>query len=526
MIVKTNYPIKSEISTDYEIFLNGEPCEAVFTRVSAIPFNRPWPGKQRPIDQTELASYISFAADEEVEVTIIPKREFKEAVIRPLSAGIRPTIDENKIKFTCEYAGQYTLELDGPHNALHIFVDRVNNYDLPMDSEKLMYFGAGIHDIGNVELNDDSIVYIHRDAVVYGSFYAVGAQNIYILGNGVLDGSKYERETSNFLLAYDYSRVSENSWETKQMDDLFGGNEDLFPDKKNYIKGSGTKVFKNKEQFSKIMKKMEPVKTGLSFYACKNIKISGIIIRNTAGLSCTQAGCDLIHYDNVKLIGLWRYNSDGIDFYNCKHCSVKNSFVRSFDDCICVKGQIGWDTENSASILVDNCVLWNDWGNTLDIGIDTVAPEICNITFRNCDCIHNSHKVIDVGNEDRANIHDILFEDIRVEYSSYDLQPQLQNSDDEQFTPQHSHTCLIYSFINCGVWSNDNMFGKISNVQFKNIHILSDEDFTPAIKLSGIDSEHNIKNIEFENITFNGKKLTAKDINIESNSFAEYEFKE
>lgn len=526
MIIKTNYPIKNEISTDYEVLLNGEPCDAIFTRVSAMPFNRPWPGRQRPLNQTELASYVSFAADEEVEITVTPKKEFKEVVIRPLSAEITPIIEGKTIKFTCENAGQFVLELDGPHNALHFFVDRITDYDLPLNSEKLMYFGAGVHEIGHVELCDDAIVYIHRDAVVYGSFYAVGAENINILGSGVLDGSKYERQTENFLLTYDYSRTSENSWETKQMAELFSGNEALFDDKSSYVKGSGTNIFKTKEQFLRIMDKMNPVQTGLSFYACKRINIKGIIIRNTAGLSCTQAACDLIHYDNVKLIGLWRYNSDGIDFYNCGHCSVKNSFIRSYDDCVCVKGQIGWDTKNSQSILVDNCVLWNDWGNTLDIGIDTVAPEICNIVFRNSDCIHNSHKVIDIGNEDRANIHDILIEYIRVEYSKYDLEPQIQNDDNDIFTPKPSHTTLIYSFINCGVWSNDNILGKISNITFKDIEIFSDCDFSPEIKLYGKDPEHLINNISFENITFNGKKLAEKDIKIDTNSFAEYEFKD
>ncbi len=522
MIIKTNYPISSEISTDYEILLNGEPAKAVFTRVSALKFNRPWPGKQRPVEQTELASYISFATDEDVEITVTPKKDFKNAVVRPISAEIKPIISGKTIQFTCKTNGKYTLELDGPHNALHIFADSLTNYDIP---ENAMYFGAGVHDIGNVELNDNTTVYIDRDAVVYGSFYAVGAKNIAILGNGVLDGSHYERETKNFLLAYDYSRVSENSWETKQMAEIFKDNEELFGKKEDYIKGSGTFIFKSKEQFNKILDKMVPVKTGLSFYACKNIEINGIIIRNTAGLSCTQAGCEQIHYNNVKLVGLWRYNSDGIDFYNCKNCTVKNSFIRSYDDCVCVKGQIGWDTENSSDILIENCVLWNDWGNTLDIGIDTVAPEICNITFKNCDCIHNSHKVIDVGNEDRANIHDILFEDIRVEYSSYDVMPKLQNSDDEEFFPEHCHSCLIYSFINCGVWSNDILFGKIHNVTFKDIKILSDEDFTPEIKFLGKDSEHNISNITLENITFNNKKLAQKDIDFNANVFADYEFK-
>ena len=63
-------------------------------------------------------------------------------------------------------------------------------------------------------------VYIHRNAVVYGSILGVNVKNIKILGEGVLDGSFYERKTDDFLLGYDYSRVPEASWEKQQMKNI------------------------------------------------------------------------------------------------------------------------------------------------------------------------------------------------------------------------------------------------------------------------------------------------------------------
>ena len=50
-------------NSDYEVQINGQPCAVRACRVSAMPFNRIWPGHQRPLDQTELASYISFESD-------------------------------------------------------------------------------------------------------------------------------------------------------------------------------------------------------------------------------------------------------------------------------------------------------------------------------------------------------------------------------------------------------------------------------------------------------------------------------
>lgn len=521
MLKVTNYPIISEISDDFSITLNEIKASAIKTRVSAMPFNCSWPGHQRPKSETEIASYLSFASDTDVSVCLIPKKSFKTVTIRPLSANVIPEVKDRQITFTVKSPGQYVVELDSPHNALHIFADFLADFNLKQD-DNLLYFGPGTHDIGDTELKSNTTVYIDRDAVVYGSFYAVDAQNIRILGHGVLDGSKYERQTDNFLAVYDFMRVPPESWEYVQMIDIFKGYEHLFPDTKNYKVGSGTEIYQSREQFLKIMEVMKPLKTGIKFYKCKNIEVNGIIIRDCAGLSVIQMGCDNIEYNNVKLIGMWRYNSDGINFYNCQNGSVKNCFIRTFDDSICVKGQVGFDTESSTNILVENCVVWNDWGKSLEIGVDTVAPEICNVTFKNCDVIHSTGVPIDVSNMDRANIHNIVYDDIRLEFSKHDYKPQSQSNDDTKFIPTIKSPTPIKVFMDCGMWSSDKIPGKISDVTFNNIKITSDYDLMLNLSFNGIDYEHNASNITLKNITLNGRKLTKNDFNISTNQFANY----
>ena len=66
MITFVEYPIASEISDSYEITVNGKRAHAIKTRVSAMPFNRLWPGKQRSLEQTEFVSYISISTDEQI----------------------------------------------------------------------------------------------------------------------------------------------------------------------------------------------------------------------------------------------------------------------------------------------------------------------------------------------------------------------------------------------------------------------------------------------------------------------------
>ena len=525
MINVTQNPVASEICDNYEISVNGTEVNAVRVRVSAMPFNRLWPGKQRSIDQTEYASYLSLSTDEQtLEFTIKPAVTFEKAVIRPLSSGVIAQVDDGTIHFKIQKHGYYTLELDGPHNALHLFVDPVQNSDIPKSGDSVCYFGPGVHNVGELRVKSSMTVYIHRDAVVYGSILAVNVKNVKITGEGVLDGSFYERKTESFLLGYDYSRVPDASWEKKQMKNIIDEKSDCFTDISSYQKGTGTFIYRNDAQFNKLLETMKPVQTGLCFYASENIEVSGIIIRNCAGLSATQAGCSNIHYKNVKLIGMWRYNSDGIDFYNCRNCSVRKCFLRTFDDTVCVKGQVGWDTVNSSDILIEDCVLWNDWGHTLDIGVDTVAPEICNIVFKNCDLIHNTTTVIDIGNGDRAHIHNILFENLRIEFSQYDLKPVIQTDEETVFIPQKHTPPVIEMFLYCGYWSVDNMYGKIENVTFKDISVYSDDkDFNSAVSLKGCNEEHGIKNLVFQNITHNKNQLsTPEALNISADEFVDF----
>lgn len=47
-----------------------------------MPFNRPWPGKQRPLEQTEITAYLPLFTDEQsLEFTITPAVKFKSVVI-------------------------------------------------------------------------------------------------------------------------------------------------------------------------------------------------------------------------------------------------------------------------------------------------------------------------------------------------------------------------------------------------------------------------------------------------------------
>ena len=66
------YPIPEDAKKccHFTIKVDGDIVEAYSCMVSAIPFNTPWPGHQRSVDQAEEASFIYFDTDEIVDIEI------------------------------------------------------------------------------------------------------------------------------------------------------------------------------------------------------------------------------------------------------------------------------------------------------------------------------------------------------------------------------------------------------------------------------------------------------------------------
>lgn len=86
--------------SDFQVRLDGEETRPWFCRVSAMPYNTVWPGHQRPLDQTEEASFVSFEMDRPVSVSLTASKDFSEAVVRPLSKGMEIETEGREIRFT------------------------------------------------------------------------------------------------------------------------------------------------------------------------------------------------------------------------------------------------------------------------------------------------------------------------------------------------------------------------------------------------------------------------------------------
>ena len=123
--------------------------------------------------------------------------------------------------------------------------------------------------------------------------------------------------------------------------------------------------------------------------------------------------------------------------------TISDSFVRSFDDSIVLKG-VNWghgsreemySERPMRNIRASNLVVWCDWGRALEIGAETLRPEFADVVFRDIDIIRSNHIAIDIQHGDRAAMHDIRFENIRVEVDDFNPLPLIQKQPGEKYNP-------------------------------------------------------------------------------------------
>jgi len=462
-------PEGEEASTDYFVKINNHPLFIYKARVSAAPINMVYPGYQRPLEQTEFASFGYFDTDGTVDVEIESTKNIETVTIRPLSKNIKPKVTGNKIRFQIKEPCQLAVEINDHHQPLHLFVNPVDDRKKNKD-QYTRYFGPGRHQPGIIDLKDNESIYIEGGAIVETLIRANNARNITIQGRGIIDASSFERRSGSMI--------------------------------------------------------------GLS--ECADVKVEGVILRDSPSWTLSVSEGRNVHIENVKLIGLWRYNSDGIDLVNSSDVTVTKSFVRAFDDCIALKGLDHTKQSNITNIYVNQCVIWCDWGRALEIGAETVCDSIHHCFYRDCDIIRYQYIALGLQPSDRALIFDIHYENIRVEdpvcddyyYFDNPQNPVLDISRADSYEVSkianpspYAGGQLVWMCIASNVWSKESNRGKIYNITYKNIRVNS--DFSPKSSFMGYDETHDISDLLFEDIYINGKKVTnTEEANMYFNDFA------
>ncbi len=450
-IVSWPAPAGEALSEDYQLKVNGQPVAVYACRVSAVPFNQVWPGYQRPLDQTELAGFACWDMQRPVQIEIQSRRAVQSAVVRPTSFGIQPGIAGNCLSFSLDRPRPLVVEINGPHHALHLFANSPETNVPAADAPGVRYFGPGVHRPGKIELKSHETVYLAGGAVVYGSIHGNHVTNIRIAGRGILDVGPFERG-----------------------------------------QGGGA----------------------VRLSGCSDVSLEGLVMRDSDVWCCSLFGCRQVTISNVKLIGLWRYNADGIDVCNSQDVVVTDSFVRAFDDALVIKGlkfgQNSFDDRPVRNVRFRRCVVWCDWGRALEIGAETCAPEIAGISFEDCDIVRTTHIAMDIQHGDRAAVRDIRFEGIRVEIDDQNPRPRMQQNREEKYpadAPDGYCPTLLEIVIRKNPYSQDDDRGTVREIVFKDITVLS--RLPPPSSFRGFDAEHTVEGVTIQNLRFNGRPIGA-----------------
>lgn len=398
-------------------------------------------GTERDVYHTEFFDFVYAVKEkEEINVEIEVSKPFEKVVIRPYSSKVNFKTENTKITFSMTGKERAIVELDDAlESPLYILLGEY----IPCPEKADYVFESGkAYNIGALELTSNQVVYIEEGAVVSGYFKSRMADNIKICGNGIVYGGNWHKWDEN------------------------SGEQLIVP-----VLG-------------------------------ENIEIRGITLLDGGSWHIVPVACKNVLIEDVNILGKV-ITGDGIDIVGCENVTIRNCFIRANDDCISVKAVEFQDPSGCTdvkNILVENCLFWNaEFGNTLEIGYETRCDEISDIIFKNCDIVHCQYEgnqsggVLTIHNADRAEVHDIYYENIRIE----DAQ--------EKFIDIKTLDSK---------YSKDRERGMIHDIYFKNIEIV--DGVFPVSIIRGYEMKNEIcrpHGFYFENVVVHDKKIeTVNDM--------------
>lgn len=409
-------------SAAYEVRINGATVPVTLLQTSFNLAELPdWFTRGSHTGTQQAVAVAERFADGPARVEIISNRSLAGTVIRPLSRGLTPVVEGGRLAFDLPRPDRLYLEIPG-EPPLCLFVSP-SPAPAPAPAPSVKYYGPGVHREGTIELRDHETLYLAPGAVLHALVRAHGARNIRIAGGGVLDG------------------------------DNRGGRLVVLED-------------------------------------CTDVRLEDVTFRNSGSWTVTLERCTGVRASRVKVIS-FTPSGDGINPLNCSDVVISDCFFRCTDDCIAIKAP---DRRvASRGILIErNTMVGYAFSDGVTIGFETNAPSISEVTVRNCDVVlsrggsrvdgHSGFSIICDG---PAEIHDILFEDIRVEQVEFKLF-ELCVTDGQRY--------------------GEGPPGRIRDVVIRGVHWLP---ATAPIVLRGHADGNGVSGVRFENCRVAGRPLSA-----------------
>lgn len=394
--------------------------------------------------------YFNFAGPVEVAVQK-NNGNFRDVAIRPTSKGIKSLTKDGIVYFTLTKPEDLSVEFDGDHlHNLHIFTQGIRP-DLPVTPVRATSYdiAAGVNpDLSKAVVYFGPGIFTPTDAD--GVFHIQSNSTVYVDGSAIIRGGFKLDGVENVTI---------------KSDGLFDSN------------------------------------TLLEIRNSKNVTIDGPIFFNQlhGTLRCTSS--ENVQLTHIRTIGGGQW-SDGLGNFSCRHVRIANSFVRTSDDSITIYNH-RWDSYgDSSDIVVEDSTLWADVAHAAFMGIHGNTPSpahpdpeiIENVRFSNIDILDVDEDepeyegAIGITAGDDNLIRNIVFENIRVD--------------------RIEEGKLFNFHVGFNAKYNTSPGRGIDGVTLRDISFTG-KGSPGASVIFGYDASRAVTNIHLENVTINGKKITA-----------------
>jgi hypothetical protein len=244
-----------------------------------------------------------------------------------------------------------------------------------------------------------------------------------------------------------------------------------------------------------------PVGNLIAIRNSTDVEVNGITLRGSAHWTIVPRNSQRVTIRNVKLCNSRVQNDDGINPCNSQDVLITDCFIRSDDDCVALKG-LDYSAPNSnvERITVENSILWCDRARIFLLGHESRAAFMRNVTLRNLDIIHFSMTPFLLEPGEDMRLEDITIEDIRI-----------HGEGQKEFI-------RLRPVVN--QYMRKKVPGFIRNVRFRNITLYGQSgDY--LVQIQGADTEHNVSDVTFENISIIDSKLTEESKRVRIGEHAE-----
>ncbi len=155
------------------------------------------------------------------------------------------------------------------------------------------------------------------------------------------------------------------------------------------------------------------------FRKSQDIYVQNVTLRNAAGWNTHIIGCDRVKIDGVRVLADWGVlNTDGIDPDSSSNVHITNTFVKAGDDAFCVKttNWRGVRSETRGVEIRDSMVM--SLKSPLKLGTESKA-DIRDVLFENIDVVHSARGIA-LWKRDGHEYSNIVFRNIRMDVAEFE----------------------------------------------------------------------------------------------------------